>query len=383
MNLLNYSLIIAIIAGQLFKFTPFDKTGATILDLTVFFLVVLGIFKLKFRLKNPSKIIKIASVFVLVLILSLLLSPLNLSNFEYLSSLAYILRFSLYLLFGWIIYSKAFQIHSTKVLILSGIGLAISGLIQLILLPDLYFLTLDSWDPHYFRVVSTFLDPNFTGAFLVLTLLLLLNYELSGKTKVSFFIVVFIALLATFSRGAYLMFGVSFLTLSLINKSLKIFSMTTLLSLILLFSFVLYSQNIAEPRNIDRQQSASFRIESWADGFEIFKRNPILGIGFNSYKYALEDFNLAPTKITKSRGGTTNDSSLLFVLATTGLIGISIYLGLITSILVYAYKLNGAIFAGILGLIIHSFFANSLFYPFFLIWIILALDSFGKNTKEG
>lgn len=364
------SLMIAltIMAGQLIKVPAGSNRGVTLLDLVVFILCLIGFLQVKLKLIKPPSFISWALLFSLTAFVSLILTPLTLTTQQYLLSLLYLIRFLLFIVLGWLLASNAL-ISLTKfinqTLLISGMGLAILGLLQFIFLPDLRFLAAFGWDPHYFRTVSTFLDPNFAGAFFVLTLILLIS---QGKTKHIFFYLAYAALLTTFSRSSYLMFLISGLILSLLKKSKKLAVLVTILFICLWLGFQIYTQLVAKPRNIDREQSASYRLSTWQQGLIIFQKSPFLGIGFNTYKYAIEQFKLGDDQFLESRGSTSNDSSLLFVLATTGMLGFIVYLLFLISLLRVG---NLYLVASLSGLLIHSVFANSLFYPPFLLWIML------------
>ena len=373
--LIAYLLVISILAGQLIKIPVFGVQGPTLLDLLVLALSLIGIAKLKFKLQKPNKLLKIGYLFTGVGILSLIVTPLSLNFPEYLSSFSYTLRFFVYILFAHIIFSGAFEDFRKRIketLIYSGVGLAVLGLIQFLILPDLMFLQPFGWDPHYFRTVSTFLDPNFAGAYFVLTLLLLTSlrgHEVAAaipkKIASSFTLlamtIVYLALLTTFSRSSYLMFLVSGISLAFFQKSKKILLGTFILFIGLLIGFQIYTQAVATPRGINREQSASFRLSTWQQGLTIFQHSPLMGVGFNTYKFAIREYNLSDSQFLESRGSTTNDFSLLYVLATTGIVGLTVYLLFILHLPPVA----------ILGLLIHSIFANSLFYPPIFLWIIL------------
>lgn len=367
-------LVISILAGEIIKFPIFNIQGPVLLDFTIILLCLIGFFQIKFQFKKPDLVTKSGILFLGICIFSLILTPLHLSKNEYLTSFSYTLRFSLYLLIYYLIYSSAFpnlKKNISKVLLISGIIFSIIGLLQFLIFPNLIFLQVYGWDPHYFRTVSTFLDPNFAGAFFVLTLLLLLSLR-TRRTWQSFsFFIVYLALLTTFSRSSYLMFLASGITLSALKKSKKIFIATIVLFVILMSGFQLYTQLVAKPKGIDREQSASYRINTWQNGLSIFQKSPFLGIGFNAYKYALAQYHLADEQFLGSRGSSTNDSSLLYVLATTGIIGFLTYILYLISLIKIGLKNNYPLVAALVGLIIHCFFANSLFYPFILIWIFL------------
>lgn len=385
-NLPLFLIILGISSGQLIKLPITSFGGLTVLDLSVVTLVFWGFLKRKFV--NPPFFIKSGLFFVAIASLSLILSPLKLSLNEYFSSSVYILRFFLYILLGWLVFIDRFPDFTKKIgyfLILSGIILSILGLLQFIFLPDLRFVEINSWDPHYFRTASTFLDPNFLGSFLVLTLILILNnvwitFKKNGAKhlQIGFFLLVYFTLLTTFSRGAYLAFLISFLTISILNKSLKQFFLVVFLFLILMGGFYAYVQSVAAPLGINRGESATFRFNTWQQGLTIFEKKPIWGVGFNAYRYAIRDYNLGSEQFLKSRGSSTNDSSLLFVLATTGVIGLTTYFLFLFSIYktgwlsyIRGNKSGLSLIAGMSALLTQSFFANTLFYPPLLIWIIL------------
>lgn len=380
MDILAWILTFAITAGQLIRI-PVGQGGITILDLSVILFCLLGVIKLKFKFRKPPVQIITALVFIFIASASLLLTPLHLKLNEYLISFSYTVRFFLYLLFAWLIYSGAFgglQKKLERIILLSGISLAILGLLQIIFFPDLFFLPLLGWDPHYFRDVSTFLDPNFIGAFFVLTLLLSFqDFKKDKKLGILFFILIYIALLFTFSRSSYLMLLISGITLSYLKQSKIIFLVTILLFSGLMLGFILYSRSVAEPRGINRTESASYRFDTWQQGLTLFQKSPVLGLGYNAYRFGLEQYQLGDRNFLASHGSSSNDSSLLSVASTTGIIGFIAYCYFLLTLLKLQKK-NAILVSGLTGLIIHSFFANSLFYPPILLWILLI--SIGKNS---
>lgn len=352
MSIFAWILTLSLVSGQLIRI-PIGQGAVTLLDLVVFFFVCVNLGKINFK-KMPF-FVKAAFLFMAVAALSLLLSPLQLDLAQRTISFSYLLRFGSYIMFGWI-----FKDRLMEVLKLSGFSLAVLGLLQFIIFPDLGFLKTLGWDPHFFRLVSTFLDPNFIGAFLVLTLIQVRrNYVL--------FALVYLALLLTFSRSSYGMFFISFTTLALILKSFRLQILTVLLFAGLILGFFLYSRLISLPRNIDRDASASFRITTWTQGWQLFEKHPILGIGFNAYRYAIKEYKLGDGQFLTSHGSGSNDASLLFVASTTGIIGLFSYL-----FFLFSLSGNKLMIPALTGLLFHSLFANSLFFPPILLWIIIA-----------
>lgn len=369
-------LALALTSGQLIKLPLAGGGGLTILDVAVLILCAIGLFKLKFKLSKPPAFLTSALLFIFIALFSLVLTPLHLQLSEYLTSSLYIIRFAVYILLGWEIYSGAYPALKNKIpliFIYSGLGLAVLGLLQLIFLPDLRFLTAQGWDPHYFRTVAFFLDPNFLGAYLVLILLLLSSHLGGGLARTPgvfylIFALIYFALLTTFSRGAYLAFLTGFLTLSFLKKSLKLGILAVILFLILLFGFFAYQKVVAEPKGVNRTESAQFRFNTWQQGWKLFSLHPVLGVGFNAYKVALKEYKLADERFLSSHGSSTNDSSLLYIASTTGIIGAA---GFLFFLFTLFQTSNLILTAGLAGLIAQSFFANTLFYPPLLLWLVL------------
>lgn len=380
-------ITLALITGQLIKIPIGVGSGVTIIDVTVITLCLLGLLKLKFKPGKPPVFIIAGLLFSLVALISLILSPLPLTPKDYLSSFSYNLRFLTYILLGWLLISKAFPNISKnilKILLFSGSFLSIVGLMQFIILPDLRFLSQFGWDPHFYRTVSTFLDPNFLGAFLVLTLLLIFQNELSLKNnyKIILFALVYLTLMTTFSRSGYLMFLVSFLSLALFKKSLKVAIFAVILFAGLLIFFQLYLKGVNQVTPLDRNQTASYRFTTWQQGFDMFSKSPLLGVGFNAYNLALKEYKLADQQFIAGHGATTNDSSLVYIASTTGITGLLVFLCFLLT-LILKWKRKSVLAASVLGLLAHSIFVNSLFYPFILSWLILYTSNpdHGKNIN--
>lgn len=383
--LFSLILIFAISFGNLIKPSLFGRSFGTVLDLAVVLLCLVLLVHTKFRLVKPPAFIFFGLLFALIALISLIFSPLKLSTNDFLYSLLYTIRFAAYILFGWLILTKKLlplQKNIPRVLYLSGIIFAVSGLLQFIFLPDGRFLAMSGWDPHYFRTFSTLLDPNFLGGFFVLTLLILFQYLKDSKKWLFFFMLLYLALITTFSRSSYLMFLVSFLTVAAIRKSAKIAIFTVILFISCLLAFQLYIQSINQVIALDRTQTASYRLTAWYQGLQIFLRNPLLGSGFGNYQMALKTYDLGSEEFLGSRGSTTNDSSLLYVAATTGIIGLLVYILFLISLINSGKERITILLPAVLGLLAHSMFVNSLFYPFILIWVVLmATDSYAQNPR--
>lgn len=119
--------------------------------------------------------------------------------------------------------------------------------------------------------------------------------------------------------------------------------------------------------------SALARVSSWQVGVSLVKDNFFIGTGYNMIGFY--------TNQTSSITSFGMDSSLLMVAATTGIIGLFIFLGFITSIFRDMVKIRKENFcianttiAVIIASVIASFFNNLLFYPLWLIPFLLIVN---------
>jgi O-antigen ligase len=122
----------------------------------------------------------------------------------------------------------------------------------------------------------------------------------------------------------------------------------------------------------DPADSAAFRIISWNNALTIFKDNSLIGIGFNTYRYVQKDYEFIDDSPSSINSGAGADSSLLLVLATTGIIGTILFL---TSF-AFALKENKeTVTLAVMGsLLVHSLFVNSVFYPqIMFVWVVVII----------
>src|SRR3989344_5442053 len=309
----------------------------------------LWILKLPKILRRTNKLLKPILAFGIVGVISLLIASFRLSLSEITIGAMYLLR--------WLVYSSlaGVVIQSIKVLPVVGIGTAIIGILQYIIIPDVRFLEAWGWDPHYYRIVGIFLDPGFTGLILVLTLIFIVinNYH-----KFWWF-VVYIALALTYSRASYLAFFTAFTWISYQKKNWRYCTMSLLI--LGLTIVILPRVSSGEGVKLERMSTVWARIASWRKAWEIFSDNPIIGVGFNTYRYAQK---ASP----ESHAGAGSDSSILLVMATTGIIGLLYYLKYLKAL----WKLSTqrlALSTSLIAIFVHSFFLNSLFYPAVMLWV--------------
>ncbi len=346
-KLIIFFLLIIFPFGQLVRYDLGNSVVLHVNDLVVGVIFVLNLFKLK---RHP--LLKPVGLVVFTMVLSLVL---NINHY----SVSQTIISALYL-FRWVAYASLFFFFvdfKDKKLIKNGllwavVAVAVLGLIQYLLIPNVSFLAAANWDNHYFRLVSTFLDPGFTGAILTLGLFS------------SFNPIIFTALALTYSRAAYLMYFIGFGLLAWYKRSLRLFVATTL---ILLVAVAILPKTFGEGTKLDREASIFSRVESWQVAIHLWQKAPVFGIGFDTYRYATNNNAV-------SHSGAGSDSSLLHILATTGIVGLVAYLYLLKNLWFAGKTLFKVSLAAVL---INSWFNNGLLYPWLMeyLWLLLVFDS--------
>lgn len=263
---------------------------------------------------------------------------------------------------------------------------AIFGLVQYLWLPDLRDLKYIGWDDHYYRLFGTFLDPTFTG--IIITFGGLISYYLyalkKGKKYLLLMIFLLITLLLTYSRASYLAFivGFSYLLLYLRRNVLK--DLTILIALFLILLPFL-PRDISEAAKLERTYSIFARVDNWKETLTIYKQEPLFGVGFNNICEARIKYLGEGVRESHACGG--SDSSLLLVLATTGIVGFLVFFNMLISAAKSANLRPFSISfrACGLALLVHSQFSNSLFYPWVLGWLTILLATsieFKEKSEE-
>lgn len=379
----------------------------------LFYWIIWHFFGKKPLLKPPLTIPIFA--FIGMAFFSLLVNSRRLEWAEVLISFFYLLRWVAYAGIYFVGYSLIGNKEPRKqgkkilrLLALTGVIVAIFGLFQYFFYPNLRNLYYLGWDPHQYRVFGTFFDPGFTGIILVLTLILLISFSwLEPLLKFGGGLVVFLAIVLTYSRSSYLALIISVFFLTWLKKDCRFL----VLPLILLF-FILVAIFLPRPAGegvrLERQSTVLARFENWRQSLKIISDHPFLGVGFNSFRFAKRDYGFLGKDWQDIHSGAGTDSSLLFVFATTGIVGLMSYLWLwwratqlvsshrprsdrlssppseepplcrVTSEEVRSRRrdfteVSFGIVASVIALFVHSFFLNSLFYPWVMIWMWLLL----------
>lgn len=358
-------IVITLPLGEIARFS-FNEVAITLLDVGTVAVVLFWIF-LKRRIPH-SDLKKPIIIFVFVLFTSLIINIPRLRTSELLVSSLYLIRYFFYaLLFFTVLDLGSIKKKIEKAMLISGAVLVAGGYVQYFLYPDLRNLYYAGWDEHLYRMFSTFLDPNFAGSFFVLYLLFLTDKLFEKRTILLKFFsaLTLIAIILTFSRSAYISLFFGLACLLFMNAKKNLAAGITILFTTIIIAVVLLSPK-SEGTNLLRIASGEARLDSIKNAFAIFKDHPILGVGFNSYRYAQRDYGFLNESKMIVHSGAGTDNSFLFILVTAGIVGIAALLYLLFKIVSIKDPL---IVSTLLVLIINSLFINSLFYPPIMLWM--------------
>jgi O-antigen ligase len=405
-------LLLAPVTGELWHIPvwKFEFLPADILILIIFPLWILD--KLaRDRQIRIGKIGKMIALFLFVMVATYFLNMLRFDFAQMRSGFILMGRFGMYVIVAGMAFdlldrdkTGLFRRLLIGGMIVSMVLISILGFLQLKFFPSFLDLGmyLSGWDPHIGRLLSTWFDPNFIGGFLAfvlpVTIALGLYFKRKKQPRMALLLLLvsvigLVALYLTFSRSGYLALIASLGILTFF-KSRKL-----LLGLIItgIIGFSL-SPRVQERTieavdsakglmGLDSQKpldpTAELRVYSWQFAREIISDYPLLGAGFGRYAFEINERGHGLLSDHSSGG---SDSSLLTIWAQTGVFGLLTYLaiGYVAAITAIrrirrkddfdSYLLLGLL-SGFSGMMIHSFFVNSLLYALMMtyLWVGLAL----------
>jgi O-antigen ligase len=334
-------------------------------------------------------------------LLGLILALPLISKLEWLISLSYLVRYLAYVLvtffvaYDSVVYGSEVQARGwirvwIAVLMGAGLLMAMSGFIQLYLLPDLSVLAKYGWDPHIDRLVTAMLDPNYAGCYFSVIIgvavslyLHLKQHYLARGALLILSAIMLVALLLTFSRSGYLMLAGVLGVIALV-KSRWLIAVGLVVAILAVVLVPRVQTRLIGAFEVDA--SAQPRIVSWQNSWHIASDNWLLGVGFNTYRYAQDRYGIVSLD-NSGNAGAGADSSWLFIWATTGVVGLLLfvanYLGLTCrGVMLYwrqktpvVQALSLALVAVLLGLAPASQFNNALFYTWVIqpVWLLAGL----------
>lgn len=270
---------------------------------------------------------------------------------------------------------KSQAAHWLIVLFVSGVCLAGGGLVQRLWYPDLRNITYAGWDPHYLRVFSSLLDPNFSGSIFALTIVLGLSLRTLLFAKHIWIDIGMMlscgALALTYSRSSLLGLVSGIIVWCVVRKMYR----SVVIGMMILFVVLLILPRGWEGQNLLRITSSVARIGSFHLGVQKFLSAPVFGQGF------LPKQEIVPEYGTPIQRTGSVDSSFLYVLAASGLIGFFAYIYLWWNILQFAREpkhnnvFGPLVSASVAVVLMHSVFTNSALYPWVMMWMWIVVGA--------
>lgn len=354
--LIALGLIISFFLGQLLRLN-FISFSIPIIDIFIVLLALVNLFD--HFLKHQFKPKNIYFLYFIIFSWFSLFINLIFHHYPIIKPIFYLIRLTS--LLSFFIYPLDLSQKIQKFFFLSIIANIVFGLVQYFIWPNFTYFNSLNWDPHLYRLISTYFDPTFTG---LIYLFFLIFLYFQKKYWLMWF--PYLALALTYSRSTFLSLIIASLFVSFKTKKSKIFFISLFLVSLTIF---LLPRQPGEGTKLERTSSIKAKIENYQEGFRTFLISPIIGNGYNNLFYVRK------ITVPDSHANSGFDSSLLTILCTTGLIGLFFFgVGSIN-----LFRSSSQLFQTLLiTLFIHSLFANSALYPWTLIFLVFIKTKYHK-----
>lgn len=385
-------LLIAFPLGQLSRVPLSLNVDVTLLDIVVGLGGILWIVRqIRTKSVTMNSQTKAFLVFISLLFLSLVLQVFHLPLYQIKEGALYLFRYIVYGSLFFIVFSSSQKVKQflLRMLLLGGGILLVTGYAQFFLYPSLRNLIYAGWDEHFYRMFGTFLDPNYFGMFLVGYMLLAVSFLLSQKKRNMRFLLgalvlaTFIGIVLSYSRTALLALSVGLLVMFW----KKVYTKKIIFGICFLFVIGVSVMSVvgrhAEGNDLLRITSTNARIGDAKNALIIFSQNSLFGVGFNTYRFAQYRYGFMKGSLTQEDHGASGaDSSLLFVMATSGIVGAVAFLYFLYIHFHHVKKQKNRLgLSTLLAFFVGSFFVNILFYPSLLVWLWIVLGV-SENTSQ-
>ena len=303
----------------------------------------------------------------------------TLTNSLPLTTWLYAARICFYLIF-WLAIWHQLKIKELAVsslhtsLLISGSLVVWFGLLQYLVVPDIRSLAILGWDDHYYRLVSTFFDPAFTGMTLVLTLALGLFWNTHRYLKLGWMWLVMLAIALTYSRASYLSLGIliSLVTIWPQVKLARSVKYAVLIALSAFLALFLIPTRGGEGVKLARTSSIQARATSITQGLSSLE-----GYEWLTGKGLLNSLSARPSASQIPYHATLPDNSVLLILGGTGLIGSLLTLVLLAQLYRYLWRSQPRLIPILTAVLIHSLFSATLTQPLVMfyfggVWLVTA-----------
>ncbi len=408
----------SLIAGEALRIRPFEGLGAgvNLLDVGIGMVALVQLSRLgaaghtrRFaRFVRRHSVWKWSALFLAWATVTLAFNAAAYDSGEIVVAGTYLVRLATVFFLAWTVAfeTKRFLLPVREWFLAASAGLVGIGFLVLLLFPNFRFMRVEGWDPHIGRMLSSFYDPNLFGLFLVLVMAVAVGLYFSRRGRrtgwpyLLLFGASWAALFLAYSRSAWVAGLIAVPAVVWRANRIAAVAIAVVFVISLLVPTRLGERFETTPSLVDtsRYSSEGFeckkrtdpdcdptgatRINNIRQGIELTVQNPVVGVGYNAYGFAIVDQGLAEERTLKKHAGQGSDSSLLNVWATTGIIGLVIFLAFYSRLLLEllrAARARGesgwmayALLAFSVAFIAASFFNNALFYMHILVpWLLL------------
>lgn len=258
------------------------------------------------------------------------------------------------------------------------------SLVLYIIFPDTRFLKILGWDDHYYRLVGTILDPNFSGILLSLSSFWLVEHMMQSNNKRHqkvYFLAAIISIVAlglTFSRSSYLAWLIGSSVLTLLEKKKKqVILMIPTGIIIVLFTLLLAPKPGGEGVNLLRTSTVESRLDTAKKPATPTKNSLQLMLGSG---FAFTEKNPHPL-FANTQHAFFPDNFFIMLYNAIGLVGLCF-----VSYLVFKHKASilhqSSLLPYVAALLTHSMFNNTILQPIILlISAEIVIEHLKKNRK--
>ncbi len=255
------------------------------------------------------------------------------------------------------------------------------GYAQLVVFPSLVG-NMNGWDPHIHRMVATWFDPNFFGAFIAMGILPALYWS---RGNIAVLALSMGALALTGSRSSWIAASIACVVVVfayLLRGSLAphwkkgvwigiLAGGIACIAMAGIFSDRISHFFVHDP-------TVALRAGAYTDAWHrLVEPNILFGVGYNAYQFSAKSAGLIQDFSIHSRAG--SDNSGITLLVTTGIMGTALFfLPFIAGVywhgkrwLVYKRSQSLLFLWSLVVIVVHAQFENSLLYPHLLMTFII------------
>lgn len=320
-------------------------------------------------IKEIGRTGKIIFIFLGLLLISYINNFWKFSLVENLVGFFYFARLALYFGFFIVILVQGNRKDIIRAIGIFGWLVIIFSFFQYFLYPDLRNLYYLGWDPHLYRVFGPFFDPTVAGIIFVILAFgphsvprndgdFVRGKEIEMLKLVKSFALVILILL-TYSRITYFVFivGAIYYFKNIISYKKIVFAIGAFLLLILILP-----RPSGQGVRLERTFSIESRIVDMRQGIELWKKNPLIGVGYNRIRFFK---NTSPD----SHAASAFSSSVVTLLAAAGLIGLIAGIGVIVGM----WKSTDKLGKTLIIVVSAASFLDNIFLNNFVLLLILSL----------